>query len=75
MATQAAKLAITFGCGLYDRMLPLYTGAVRPEGIDLDFVIADSPRQLFDRMTGPEPFDVAEMSGSEYLARFAAGRC
>ncbi|MDX1484519.1 MAG: ABC transporter substrate-binding protein [Alphaproteobacteria bacterium] len=75
MATQAAKLAITFGCGLYDRMLPLYTGAVAPEGIDLDFVIADSPRQLFDRMTGPEPFDVAEMSGSEYLARFAAGRC
>ena len=31
-------LPITFACGLYDRMLALYTGDVKPEGIDLNFL-------------------------------------
>ena len=75
MASETATLALKFACGLYDRMLPLYTGAVRPEGIDLDFVISDSPRALFDHMSGPDAYDVAEMSGSEFVARFAAGKC
>src|SRR5262249_46668997 len=29
-----AKLQLSFACGLYDRMQPLYTGEVRAEGID-----------------------------------------
>jgi hypothetical protein len=33
--TTAAKLPLTFACGLYDRMLRLYTGEVQPRGIDL----------------------------------------
>jgi 4,5-dihydroxyphthalate decarboxylase len=69
------SVKMKFACGLYDRMLPLYTGEVQPEGIDLDFVISESPRALFDRMSGPDPFDVAEMSGSEFVARFDAGKC
>jgi len=75
MASETGSLAMTFACGLYDRMLPLYTGEVVPEGIDLDFVISESPRALFDHMSGPDAYDVAEMSGSEFLARFAAGKC
>lgn len=75
MATESETVAMKFACGLYDRMLPIYTGEVRPEGIDLDFIISDSPRALFDHMTGPDAYDVAEMSASEFVARFAAGKC
>lgn len=75
MTTETETLALKFACGLYDRVLPLLTGQVRPEGIDLDFIISDSPRDLFDHMSGPDAYDVAEMSGSEFVARFAAGKC
>jgi 4,5-dihydroxyphthalate decarboxylase len=64
---------LTFACGLYDRMLPLYTGEVRPEGIDLDFIAIDEPREIFDRMGGGLEFDLSEMSSSETIQRIAAG--
>src|SRR5579862_2230267 len=70
-----SRLPITFACGLYDRMLPLYTKEVQAEGIDLNFLAIDSPREIFDRMSGALEFDAAEMSSSEYVARFAAGDC
>lgn len=68
-------LRLSFACGLYDRMLPLYTGEVQPEGIDLDYVAIDSPREIFDRMAGGFEFDVAEMSSSEFISRKSAGKC
>ncbi len=64
---------ITFASGLYDRFLPLYTKEVEPEGIDLDFVVIDDPREIFDRMGGGQEFDACEMSGTEYIAGLAAG--
>ena len=70
-----SKLPITFACGLYDRMLALYTREVEADGIDLNFLPIDSPREIFDRMSGAQEFDVSEMSSSEYVARFAAGGC
>ena len=42
-----SKLPMTFACGLYDRMLSLYTGSVQPDGIDLNFIAVDNPRELF----------------------------
>jgi len=69
------NLPITCACGLYDRMLPLYTKEVRPEGIDLNFLAIDNPREIFDRMSGALEFDVSEMSSSEFVARHAAGDC
>ena len=51
-------LPITFACGLYDRMLALHTGDIKPDGIDLNFVVIDNPREIFDRMTGRLEFDV-----------------
>jgi 4,5-dihydroxyphthalate decarboxylase len=38
--TTAARLPLTFACGLYDHMLRLYTGEVQPRGIDLKFLAA-----------------------------------
>jgi 4,5-dihydroxyphthalate decarboxylase len=68
-------IPLNFACGLYDRMLPLYTGDVRPHGIDLKFTVLDDPRQIFDRMAGGNEFDAAEMSSSEFISRKVAGDC
>lgn len=70
-----AKLELNFACGLYDRVLPLYTGDVKPKGIDLNFIAIDAPREIFDRLGARQEFDVAEMSCSEFIARTAAGQC
>src|SRR5437763_11188821 len=69
-----ARLTLTFACGLYDRMLALYTGEVKPHGIDLNFIAMDEPRQIFDRMGKSLEFDACEMSSSEVISRLAAGR-
>ena len=69
-----SKVPITFACGLYDRMLALYTGEVQADGIDLNFLAIDSPRQIFDRMGRSLDFDACEMSSSEVFSRHAAGR-
>jgi 4,5-dihydroxyphthalate decarboxylase len=70
-----SHLPMTFACGLYDRMTALYTGEVRAEGIDLNFVAVNDPRELFDRMVARLEFDASEMSTSEYVTRFARGQC
>jgi len=65
-------LPITFACGLYDRMLALQTGEIKPDGIDLNFQVIDNPREIFDRMNNELAFDACEMSSSEFISRFAA---
>src|SRR5215813_5818262 len=67
------KVAVTFACGLYDRMSALYIGEVKPEGIDLNFLAIDEPRQIFDRMGKNLEFDGCEMSSSEVFSRLATG--
>src|SRR5579862_5242014 len=67
-------LPITFACGLYDRMLGLYTGDVKPEGIDLNFLVMDNPREIFDRMSNRLEFDACEMSSSEFVTRYAVNK-
>ena len=69
------KLPLTFACGLYDRVLPLYTGAVPVEGVDLNFRQYRLPREIFDRMSGGQEFDAREYSSSEFISRFAAEQC
>ncbi len=69
-----SKVPLTFACGLYDRMLALYTGEVRIEGVDLNFLANDDARNIFDRMGGGFEFDLCEFSSSEFISRFAAGR-
>ena len=69
------KLPLTFACGLYDRMQALHTGEVQVEGVDLNFLVDDNPRNIFDRMAAGLEFDAAEFSSSEYISRFVAGQC
>lgn len=74
-ARQSGKVPITLACALYDRMQALYTGEVKPEGIDLTFRVEDFPRRLFDHAMGTQEFDVCEMSSSDYISRVARGDC
>jgi len=64
---------LTLACALYDRMQPLYTGEVKPEGIDLTFRVEDFPRKLFDSAMAEKSFDVCEMSSSDFITRYMAG--
>jgi 4,5-dihydroxyphthalate decarboxylase len=70
-----ANVKLRFASGLYDRMLPLYTGDVRPEGIDLDFIVEEDPRAIFDRMVREQAYDLSEMSSSEFIQRTSQGQC
>jgi 4,5-dihydroxyphthalate decarboxylase len=67
-------MPLTFACGVYDRTVPLLTREVTVEGVDLTYVPMDEPRKIFDRMTGCDAFDLAEMSLSEYICRHVAGQ-
>jgi 4,5-dihydroxyphthalate decarboxylase len=67
-------LPITFACGLYDRILALQTGEIKPDGIDLNSLVIDNPREIFDRMSNRLEFDACEMSSSEFISRYAAGK-
>jgi 4,5-dihydroxyphthalate decarboxylase len=70
-----ANVKLRFASGLYDRMLPLYTREVRPEGIDLDFIVNDDPRVTFDRMVRDLAYDLSEMSSSEFIQRVSRNEC
>jgi 4,5-dihydroxyphthalate decarboxylase len=60
-----AKLALTLACGDYDRTVALRTGAVRPEGVELE-VLALEPEEMFFRMARRRDFDAAEFSLATY---------
>jgi 4,5-dihydroxyphthalate decarboxylase len=66
------KTPLTFACGAYDRTMPLMTREVTVDGVDLNYIVVDEPREIFDRMAGGEGFDLAEMSLSEYICRYDA---
>ena len=66
------NVPVNFGCGLYDRMVPLYAGDVKPEGIDLAFEPIDNPRDVFEKMLDGS-LDAAEMSFSDFIRRTSAG--
>lgn len=67
------KVNISFASILYDRMQALQSGEVKAEGIDLNFITLNHPRDIFDRMAGGKEFDASELSLSEYICRYAAG--
>jgi 4,5-dihydroxyphthalate decarboxylase len=67
------RLRLTFACGNYDRMAALRTGDVAVEGIDLNYIAIDQPREIFDRMGWQGEFDLAEFSSSEFISRCARG--
>lgn len=69
-----AKIPLTFACAAYDRMDALRSGEVQPDGIALNYLTINHPRDVFDRMMGGHEFDASEMSASEYICTYAAGK-
>jgi 4,5-dihydroxyphthalate decarboxylase len=64
---------MSFASGLYDRMVPLAMGEVKPKGIDLNFLDIHHPRDIFDRASANQEFDACELSTSEYICQYCAG--
>ena len=61
-----SRLNLSFGCWNYDRFRAIQTGAVKPDGIDLNFL--EMPvEETFFRMARFGEFDVSEMSFSSYV--------
>lgn len=60
------KLDLTLACGLYDRTMALQTGAVIPDGINLNYLIMNNPGELFKRQARYAEFDVSEFSLSTH---------
>src|SRR5215210_4036685 len=65
-------MKLQYAGALYDRTLALYTGDVRIEGVELDYVVGQ-PNQLFRRMLATAEFDASEMSAGNFLSALAAG--
>jgi 4,5-dihydroxyphthalate decarboxylase len=66
------KLPLTLACGVYDRTVPFLTGAVTPEGIDLNYLQIE-PQELFVRQGRHAEFDVAEFSLSTHVILSSRG--
>jgi 4,5-dihydroxyphthalate decarboxylase len=69
------RLKLTFACGRYDRTEALRTGDVSVDGIDLNYIPIDAPREIFDRMVKHREFDLSELSSSEFISTKGRGDC
>ncbi|MEX2496882.1 MAG: hypothetical protein WD448_12380 [Woeseia sp.] len=68
-----SKLKLTFACGPYDRMEALQYDRIAVEGIDLNYLEIQAPREIFDRMVGDRAFDMSELSLAEHVGMTARG--
>lgn len=68
-----SKLKLTFACGPYDRMEAIHYKRIDIEGIDLNYLEIQAPREIFDRMVGGHAFDMSELSLSEHVVMTSRG--
>jgi 4,5-dihydroxyphthalate decarboxylase len=68
------KLQLTLACTLSEHVSPLFTGRVKPDGIDLITVHLNHPSEIFWRMLRFQEFDASEMSLASYLRVKLAGQ-
>ncbi|MGE5220764.1 MAG: ABC transporter substrate-binding protein [Chloroflexota bacterium] len=67
-------LSLDLACGDYDVVRPLKDGAVRAEGMEINFVTIDRPPEVHWRMGMHHEFDAAEMSFGSFVAGRARGQ-
>jgi len=68
-----SDIQLTLACEDYDRTRPLKDGLVKPEGIELNYLVM-SVEEIFWRMMKYEEFDVSELSMGAFLTAAARGR-
>src|SRR5438445_8724835 len=64
---------LTLACEDYDRTRALKDGLIKPEGIELNYLVM-SVEEIFWRMMKYEEFDVSELSMGAFLTPAARGR-
>lgn len=69
-----SKPSLTFACGPYDRMEPLYNGTVSVEGVDLVPRVIQTPMHIFGPMLKNGEFDISEMSLTHCFTLRAQGQ-
>jgi 4,5-dihydroxyphthalate decarboxylase len=67
------NLFLTVACEDYDRTRPLKDGRIKPEGIELNYLVMPV-EEIFWRMMKYEEFDVSELSMGAFLIAAAHGR-
>ena len=68
-----SRLRLSYGgCDYWDRSHSLIDETVKPEGIDLNYIVV-TLHDLFRRMAQHEEFDAAEMSMSTFVALASRG--
>jgi 4,5-dihydroxyphthalate decarboxylase len=68
-----SDLHLTLACEDYDRTRRLKDGMIKPEGIELNYLVM-SVEEIFWRMMKYEEFDVSELSMGAFLTAAARGR-
>ena len=68
-----SNLILTLACEDYDRTRPLKDGRIKPEGIELNYLVM-SVEEIFWRMMKYEEFDASELSMGAFLTAAARGR-
>jgi len=68
-----SNLQLTFACEDYDRTRPIKDGLIKPEGIDLNYLVMPV-EEIFWRMMKYEEFDASELSMGAFLTAAARGR-
>src|SRR5438874_8724255 len=68
-----SHLHLTLACEDYDRTRRLKDGIIKPEGIELNYLVM-SVEEIFWRMMKYEEFDVSELSMGAFLTAAARGR-
>jgi 4,5-dihydroxyphthalate decarboxylase len=68
-----SMLHLTLACEDYDRMRPVKDGIVKPEGIELNYLVMPV-EEIFWRMMKYEEFDASELSMGAFLTAAAQGR-
>ncbi len=72
-AANEAISHLSLACEDYDRMRPLKDGIVKPEGIELNYMVMPV-EEIFWRMMKYEEFDVSELSMGAFLTAASRGR-
>jgi 4,5-dihydroxyphthalate decarboxylase len=68
-----SNLHLTLACEDYDRTRPVKDGIVKPEGIELNYLVM-SVEEIFWRMMKYEEFDASELSMGAFLTAASRGR-
>jgi 4,5-dihydroxyphthalate decarboxylase len=66
-------LQLTIACGDYDRTHPLIDGSIKPEGIELNWLVLPH-FEIWTRMLNYNDFDASEISLSSYIIARTLGK-